>query len=296
IMLQQTTLATVLGQRRFEKFLAQYPDLESIAAAPESELLRAWEGLGYYNRVRNLQKTARSVLADHDGRFPESAAELQKLPGLGPYTAGAVASFAFRQAAPIVDGNIARVLSRLYNDPTPIDSTPGQKLLWQRAAALLNAAQIHHHNAALMELGQVLCSPKNPACDRCPVARHCRAKDPAALPRKKPRRQSIAVEEHALLVLKDQHILLAESPNERRRGLHHLPLREVGELAHLRPLTETHRYVITHHRVTLTLYPCPPSQIPHGLQVGERYYPLSQLPDLPLPSPLRRALEAVLGE
>ncbi len=291
IMLQQTTVATVIAQQRFEKFLARFPDLPSIAAAEEKEILRAWEGLGYYNRVRNLQKTARVVLEEHAGKFPESAAELQKLPGIGPYTAGAVSSFAFDQPAPIVDGNIARVLSRISNDPTPVDSGPGQKILWQRAADLLSKKHPRAYNSALMELGQSLCSPRQPQCPRCPVRKHCRAETPETLPRKKPRPKTIFTEEHALLVIADGQILLAASQNKRRKGLHHLPLRESGELVRLPPVEPATRYSITKHRVTLTLYPCPVEKIPRGIQADEQFFPLAELPELPLPSPIRRALK-----
>lgn len=294
IMLQQTTVATVIGQQRFEKFLATFPDLASIAVAPEEVFLKAWEGLGYYNRVRNLQKTARVILAEHDGNFPEDAAALAKLPGIGPYTAGAVSSFAFNQATPIVDGNIARVLSRLYNDPTPIDSTIGQKLLWSRAENLLSESYPREFNSALMELGQRLCTPRRPDCPSCPVRDFCQAKNPEDLPRKKPRPQTVFIEEHALIVVSNGKILLAASQNQRRKGLHHLPLRESGELVHLVDIDPPTKYTITKHRVTLSLYPCAPSQIPRGIQSDERFFPLEELPELPLPSPIRRALATVL--
>ena len=121
-MLQQTTVAAVIANRRFEKFLKEFPDLETIAKAKEPQLLKAWEGLGYYNRVRNLQKTAIAVLADHDGEFPKDAPTLETLPGIGKYTAGAVSSFAFDQAASIVDANVARVTARLFDYQKEIDS------------------------------------------------------------------------------------------------------------------------------------------------------------------------------
>lgn len=294
IMLQQTTVAMVIGQSRFEKFLATFPDLLSIAEASEESLLLAWEGLGYYNRVRNLQKTARVILAEHDGIFPENLAELKKLPGIGPYTAGAVFSFAFNQPAPIVDGNIARVLSRIHDDSTPIDSSAGQKLLWSRAENLLSKKEPRAFNSALMELGQSLCTPRQPDCPSCPVRALCQAKNPENLPKKKPRPQTIFVEEHALLVVSKNQILLAASQNQRRQGLYHLPLREVGELAHLQALTPPSKYAITKHRVTLSLYPCTPQHIPRGIQNDEQFFPLEKLPELPLPSPIRRALETHL--
>ena len=120
IMLQQTTVGAVLQNRRFERFLSTFPDLASLASATEEELLRAWEGLGYYNRVRNLQKTARAVLEEYGGEFPTDPVLLETLPGVGRYTAGAVATFAFDRSAPIVDANVARVLTRLFDYRKPI--------------------------------------------------------------------------------------------------------------------------------------------------------------------------------
>ncbi|MDA0768558.1 MAG: A/G-specific adenine glycosylase, partial [Verrucomicrobia bacterium] len=173
VMLQQTTVAAVRQNRRFERFLATFPDLPTLAAASEPQLLKAWEGLGYYNRVRNLQKAARAVLEQHQGRFPPDPAALAALPGLGRYTAGAVASFAFGLPVPIVDANIARVLARLFDDPTPIDSSKGQALLWERAAALLDPQHPREFNSALMELGQTHCALRSPDCPSCPLRPFC---------------------------------------------------------------------------------------------------------------------------
>ena len=125
VMLQQTTIGAVIRNRRFERFLEKFPDLRSLAEAPESALLRTWEGLGYYNRVRNLQETARVILKDHDGEFPADPPGLESLPGIGRYTAGAVASFAFDYPAPIVEANISRVLSRLFDYREPVDAPEG---------------------------------------------------------------------------------------------------------------------------------------------------------------------------
>lgn len=285
IMLQQTTVASVLANRRFEKFLAEFPDLETIAAAPEDKILRAWEGLGYYNRVRNLQKAARAVLECFDGQFPSDPATLQSLQGIGRYTAGAVSSFAFDQAAPIVDGNIARVLSRLLDSRDAIDSTPGQKFLWETAASLLDPQRPRLFNSALMELGQTLCTPKKPACLVCPVRDFCQTRDPESLPIKKPRREFVAVEEHALLWIEQGRILLSPGHDNRRRGFWKLPLRSAEECAHLEP-GSTHRYTITHHKVTLFLYRLKP----RDLLPGECYHPLARLDDLPMATPIRKIL------
>lgn len=289
IMLQQTTVASVIANRRFELFLDEFPDLQSIAKAPEQKILKAWEGLGYYNRVRNLQKTAQELIKQYDGKFPADAKTLETLPGVGRYTAGAVSSFAFEQAAPIVDGNIARVISRLFDSALAIDSTAGQKFLWEKAARLLDPKSPRLFNSALMELGQTQCSPKSAACESCPVRDFCQCSSPDSLPVKKPRRQFVPVDEHAFLHLKGNKILLAHGNATRRKGFWHLPLREPEVCAHLEPVS-THRYTITHHRVTVHLY----RNDPGNLLEGESFQALGDLPDLPIASPIRKILNQEL--
>ncbi|MEC8942749.1 MAG: A/G-specific adenine glycosylase, partial [Verrucomicrobiota bacterium] len=159
VMLQQTTIGAVIQNRRFERFLEEFPDLRALAGASESELLRSWEGLGYYNRVRNLQKTARTILETHGGVFPADPSVLESLPGIGRYTAGAVASFAFDHPAPIVEANITRVLSRLFSYREPIDTPDSRSQLWSWAEALLPPCNARAFNSAFMELGQSHCSP-----------------------------------------------------------------------------------------------------------------------------------------
>lgn len=290
IMLQQTTVVSVLANRRFENFLEEFPDLQAMADASEEQILRAWEGLGYYNRVRNLQKTACAVLARFNGEFPSDPATLESLPGIGRYTAGAVSSFAFDQATPIVDGNIARVLSRLFDFREAIDSTPGQAFSWENATRLLDPSQPRLFNSALMELGQTLCTPKKPACLLCPVRDFCQSRDPETLPVKKPRRGFVSVEEHALLWVRKGEILLSPGHDNRRRGFWKLPLRSAEACAHLKA-DSIHRYVITHHKVTLLLYRHQPQQ----LLPGERYHRLDQLDQLPVATPIRKILTQLQG-
>jgi A/G-specific adenine glycosylase len=285
IMLQQTTVASVIANRRFEKFLEEFPDIETIAAAPEAQILRAWEGLGYYNRVRNLQKSAQAVLRDFDGEFPLDAKTLETLPGIGRYTAGAVSSFAFDRPAPIVDGNIARVLSRLLDCHQEVDSTSGQKIIWETAAELLDSTKPRLFNSALMELGQTLCTPKSPACLICPVRGFCQTSSPESLPVKKPRKKFVQVDEHAFFWVKKDQLLLSQGHDSRRTGFWKLPLRSPEECAHLEPVSH-HRYTITHHKVTLHLYHARP---PHLLD-GEKFHSISDLADLPIATPIRKIL------
>ncbi|MFT6864458.1 MAG: A/G-specific adenine glycosylase [Akkermansiaceae bacterium] len=287
IMLQQTTVTSVLANRRFERFLDDFPNIEAIASAPEEKILRAWEGLGYYNRVRNLQQAARAVLENFEGTFPVDAATLATLPGIGRYTAGAVSSFAFDQPSPIVDGNIARVLSRILDIHEPIDSTGGQKRIWQAAGELLDHNNPRLFNSAIMELGQTLCTPRSPECLICPVRDFCQTNSPADLPIKKPRKKFVAIEEHAFLHIQGGEILLTLGEDSRRKGFWKLPLREAERCAHLEPASK-HRYVITHHKVTLHLYRSDPGD----LRDGEKYHPLTEVDSLPIATPIRKILVA----
>ena len=155
LMLQQTRVATVTAY--YDRWMRRFPDVASLAAADEAVVMRTWEGLGYYSRARNLHRAAKKII-DNGGRFPRTLDEIRELPGVGPYTAGAVASFAFGLRAPIVDANIARVIARLRNIREPIDSLAGHRLVWQHAESMLPAhgATARLHNAALMELGAIL--------------------------------------------------------------------------------------------------------------------------------------------
>ena len=169
VMSQQTRMETVVPYYR--RWIRRFPDAAALAAAAEEEVLALWEGLGYYSRARNLHRTARELQARYGGRVPSDPAELESLPGVGPYTAGAVASMAFDVPAPAVDGNVRRVLSRLLDDPAPTPS-----LLRKWAAALVDPRRPGDFNQALMELGSLVCTPRSPRCGRCPVATFCGAR------------------------------------------------------------------------------------------------------------------------
>jgi A/G-specific adenine glycosylase len=169
VMLQQTRVEAVIPY--YERWLARFPTVQALAEAPPDDVLKAWEGLGYYSRARNLQRAARIVAEELDGRLPREPDALRALPGVGEYTAGAVASIAYDVRVPAVDGNVRRVLARLLDEPTP-----SAALLRRTAAALVPARRAGDFNQALMELGATLCTPTNPACARCPIARHCLAR------------------------------------------------------------------------------------------------------------------------
>jgi A/G-specific adenine glycosylase len=188
-MLQQTQVETVIPY--FERWMQRFPSLEALAAASQQDALSAWEGLGYYSRARNLHRAAQIVAAEQGGKLPADVQALQKLPGIGRYTAGAIASIAFGLDQPALDGNIRRVLSRLF-DVTQDPRTPaGLQRLWSLAGEHLPPGRAGDYNQALMDLGATLCTPRSPDCARCPLAKYCQARAlgvqeqrPAAAPRK----------------------------------------------------------------------------------------------------------------
>ncbi|HKP13458.1 MAG TPA: A/G-specific adenine glycosylase [Blastocatellia bacterium] len=173
VMLQQTQAATVIPF--YEGFLRRFPDLAALAAADDAALMKAWEGLGYYARARNLRAAAQTILREYGGRLPASREVLLKLPGFGPYTSAAVASLAFGADCAAVDGNVMRVLARVYAVDTDIRKMATRRRLQQLADDLIPAGRAGEFNEALMELGALVCRPKNPACEACPIHRFCRA-------------------------------------------------------------------------------------------------------------------------
>lgn len=290
VMLQQTQIATVLDRGYYSRWLTQFPDFATLARASEEEVLRAWEGLGYYRRARNLQKLAHHIVDLHGGQMPQEPLAILALPGIGPYTAGAVASFAFNLKEPIVDGNVARVLMRVFDDPTPIDSTEGTKSLWQRAKTLVRAStQPADFNSALMELGQTLCRVSDADCIRCPVKSFCRATTPLALPVKAKKTVITEVTERVFFHQTSEGILLEQETGQRRTGLWKLPALAEGSA---NP-TVLHRasYGITRYKVTLWVHAAPED---YPLGESQRFIPLAELPALPMPAPYRKALNAVI--
>jgi A/G-specific adenine glycosylase len=176
IMAQQTRIETVIDY--YERWMRRFPTLEALAAAEQQEVLKQWEGLGYYARARNLHRAAQIVVVEHGGEVPQERSALKQLPGIGDYTVGAILSLAFNQPEPILDGNVKRVLSRLADIDQPINQPATLRLLWQLAREVVEAAPPEGAgtvNEALMELGALICVPANPRCLLCPVAEYCQA-------------------------------------------------------------------------------------------------------------------------
>lgn len=276
LMLQQTTVATVLGY--YERFLRRFPDVHTLAAADEQEVLALWAGLGYYRRARLLQQAAAQVVQLSGGVFPDSVDGLQKLPGVGRYTAGAIASFAYDQAAPVVEANTARLLARLCGITGQLAQSTVQKQLWQAAEELLPASRGREHNSALMDLGAMICRPANPLCGECPVAPWCRARklnQVEQIPAPASRAEKVARRFWGVaLRRRDGHYLVRRIPaGEWHAGLFEFPKVPVADHEpdeNFLPILEglvapagggtglerfaELRYVVTRHRVTLTVW------------------------------------------
>jgi A/G-specific adenine glycosylase len=212
-MLQQTQVDTVIPY--FDRWMDRFPDVQALAEAGEQDVLSLWEGLGYYSRARNLHKAAGIVAADYAGRLPETAEALQKLPGIGPYTAAAIASIAYGRDVAAVDGNIRRVFSRLYNITAVARSKESEGRIWELAQDHLPAGEASAYNQALMDLGATLCTPKSPDCTRCPVAEACQARAlgvQEARPVKKPRKRIPHLTVTAAVIRRDGKALLSKRP------------------------------------------------------------------------------------
>jgi A/G-specific adenine glycosylase len=225
IMLQQTQVATVRDY--FERFVRKLPTVERLAAADEQVVLRLWEGLGYYRRARQLHAAARQIVAEHDGQLPDDLDALLRLPGIGRYTAGAIASIAFGLRAPILEANTIRLLSRLIGYRGEVTKSAGQRLLWQVAEDILPRENVAQSNQALMELGSLVCTPTEPSCDTCPLEVMCVARAAGlqdVIPLAKPRQSYTNLHEVAVIVRKNGRVLLRQcGEGERWAGLWDFP-------------------------------------------------------------------------
>jgi A/G-specific adenine glycosylase len=284
-MLQQTTVAAVLPY--FARWMRTFPDVATLAAAPEEAVLKHWEGLGYYSRARNLHKAAKAIAANFQNKIPADLSQLRSLPGIGPYTAAAIAAFAFDQSVPVLDANIARVIARLFDCREDITTAAGRRFLEQAATALLPASGGRHHTSALMDLGATICRSGPPECSLCPVQKFCRAADPASLPIKPAKKPITHLVEWCALATKRRSVFLIQSPGPRWKGLWLLPPTSPSDAEPIASLV----YSITRYRVTLHLVTAEthPDWTP---------FPLDDLPAMPTPhrSALAKASAKARGD
>lgn len=294
-MLQQTQVTTVLSGGYYPRFLRNFPTVFDLADACDDALLKAWEGLGYYRRARMLRDLARVVVRDYGGYFPHEIDALMKLPGVGRYTAGAIRAFAFDQPSVLVDGNIARVISRLLQIEHPVDSAIGQSSVWNAAGDLACDRHPRIHHSALMELGQRICRPRVPDCQSCPVSAWCESRNPECLPRKRQPVQHTAIEEHVLFSIDSTNqILMHCEPGKRRQGLWKLPPRSEEAIRGL-ALVETERYTITRYKVTMKVFAADMRTRPVEAMQDEAWIPHDVVLQLAMPAPYRRVIARLMS-
>ncbi len=305
-MLQQTRVETVIPY--YTRFLERFPDVHALAEAQLESVLTAWAGLGYYRRARSLHAGAREIVARFGGALPNDPARLREIPGVGPYTAGAIASIAFQERAPLVDGNVARVLSRLFAIDEPIDAPATVKRLWQLAGELVPAHRPGDYNQALMELGAMVCKVESPRCELCPLALECRARAqgraqelPKTTRKKAPRRERLT----AALTMSGETVVLARrKPDGLFGGMFEPPLvvgrgkRAVRELAAMglarrpgRPLG-TLVHVLTHRALEISVVAVSAASqlVPNELYDQLALVPRARLSSVPLSTLAKKIL------
>ncbi len=308
VMLQQTQVATVIPY--FARFLSRFPTAEALASAPESDVMALWSGLGYYRRARMLQGAAQALVREHGGKFPREMAAIRALPGIGQYTAGAVASFAYDAAEAVVDANVARVLARVFCYDKPPDDSAGRARIWEWARGLLPPGGARVHNNALMELGALVCRPEVPRCADCPLGNVCLARSfgkvsEIPVPKKKQERLVVSAA-GILLEYRGKYLVRPVPKGNWHDGMWEFPQERVPDgiaprevaaslareaLKHgeqLRLFAEL-AYTVTRHRVTLSVFKGAgnPGRIPDGV-VGGQWLTLEKIGALPLGSPQKR--------
>jgi A/G-specific adenine glycosylase len=313
IMLQQTTVTAVAPY--FDRFIARWPNVQALAAAPLDDVLKSWAGLGYYARARNLHACARAVVDQYRGSFPPTEAELAELPGIGPYTAAAVAAIAFGARAAAVDGNVERVVARLFALEQELPAVKPH--IRKHAASLVPPRRSGDFAQALMDLGATICTPKRPACALCPWTKACRARrrgDAASFPRRVRKPEGQLRRGAAFVALRADGCVLMRSrpPKGLLGGMTEVPttawthdfdadeaLRDAPRLPPARPkwrrVSGVVRHVFTHFPLELEVY-C--AEIPAGARppAGARWIALAQLHGEALPSLMRKVMAHALGD
>ena len=304
IMLQQTRVTTVIPY--FERWMERFPSLEILAESTQEEVLILWEGLGYYRRARALHRAARVVAEAYGGEIPRDAKTLQKLPGIGRYTAAALASIAFGQDEPALDGNIRRVLSRYFNVTDPIHTSVGENRLWSLVEEYLPQGEASAYNQALMDLGALICLPKNPTCSHCPLRCGCQAKALDLQEERPVRKKKASIPHHtvtAAVIFQNGNVLLArrsqdgllggmwEFPGGKQESGESLSdclareiKEELGVAIQVGEMLGVFNHAYTHFRVTLHAFWCQllTDEIKLSVHTDWAWAPLSNLDEYPM--------------
>jgi A/G-specific adenine glycosylase len=312
IILQQTRV--IQGLPYYLKFIGQYPTVEALANAPEQEVLRLWQGLGYYTRARNLHKCAKKVTETYSGKFPNTALELRELPGIGDYTAAAIASIAFKQPVAVVDGNVFRVLSRVFGIDSPINTPSGKKLFSSLAGELVPETGPDLHNQAVMEFGAMFCTPTNPSCDQCFFRSKCFAfknsmqdQLPVKIQAKKSRKRYF----HYLVFKRGKSLLMKKRvEKDIWNGLYDFPLIENDKPVHVKKIlnntgwlkklakkddsiviTDTYKHILTHQTIFCRFVIITEPAKAALSDQSSKFYSFAKISQLPKPVLISRFLD-----
>lgn len=300
-ILQQTRVEQ--GLSYYYKFIEHFPTINDLACTNEETILNLWQGLGYYSRARNLHNTAKSIVDQFNGNFPSTYESLIQLKGIGPYTAAAIASFSFNECKAVVDGNVYRVLSRIFNISTPIDSTEGKKVFQELASELIPANNPAEHNQAIMEFGALHCTPKKPKCENCPFIIQCEAlknKTIETLPVKtkkiKPRDRFL----HFIIFLNQNQTIIEKRVNDKDiwKHLYQFPLIETDSIEtpldlendlYYKKIGKLYTHILSHQKLNTQFYIS--HQFPTQLNENQQLIQFSNIQDYPLPRLIDRFLE-----
>lgn len=302
IILQQTRIDQ--GLSYYNRFCELFPTVHDLANASEKEILNTWQGLGYYSRARNLHKAAKQIVNSHNGVFPDNYADILALPGIGPYTAAAISSFAFNLPHAVLDGNVFRLLSRYFDISTPIDSTLGKKEFTSLAQELLDLNNPAQHNQATMEMGALICTPKSPLCHNCPLNQSCLALKNKTIELRPFKEKKIKIRNryfHFLYLIHENKILLQQRlGKDIWENMYQLPLIEL-EKEDETPLSNIEKPIykkkianythqLSHQKINATFWTTD-AVIPESIFNNTHWVPLSELNDFPLPRLIDRFLE-----
>lgn len=316
VMLQQTQVKKVLDY--FEKFIERFPSVKQLADSPLQDVLKVWEGLGYYARARNLHKAANVIMKEYDGEIPKEYEKFRKLPGVGDYSAAAVMSIAYDKPYAAVDGNVKRVLARLYQLDEPINDTASARVFQQNANELLDKQQPGLFNQAMMELGATVCRPQSPTCLVCPVSMFCEVFHTSSQNEYPHRRKTEAIPEHQMaagIIYRDSKVLIVQRPlNGLLGGLWEFPngriienetteqgcIRNISEVVNLTVTNQKYltrvKHAFTHFKIVVDVFECQyeSGELVLNGPIDAKWVDVAEIRDYPLPRATHKFLDKLI--